>query len=509
MSKKKRAIEVDGDSTPLSGHTRVGKRLVPPMMTLPGGFEISSWTNDRLPEMLWAALVTTVLRREDAPGVFREVALIGVKYESMGQAFRGFNLNISGLAKQPPEMIATIVGSARKHGLGKIALRPLLLFNSLPARDTWKTEIDAEPTEDDWPTLAKAVITTFHHQSQEATDIRWLKLMFKACLGAVIFPQTLADQVEELRLYPNKGDMKSVRPFIRATEMSLDIEIKSEQFAAGWAGDFWHECMNRTSCTPIHRPKDTRVPLDVKAFVQSMVDVRTSVVEHWEKTLSTTAVDPRHDAVFGFALYVLSCALEMSSASNRYAISGRLFLRCLTECRITLAYLVSNDDPNLWARFRSYGAGQAKLALLKAEAMSGSTPGFVEKATLEALANEDFFQEFVEIDLGHWCGKDLRKMAEDSGTKDEYDKFYGWASSFIHGQWGAIRDSNLTHCRNPLHRFHRIPLWSHRPMGDALGDAISLVNSTLETVEKAYPGKLLRLNISQPGTEEQPKESAS
>lgn len=508
MRKKKNTRQTGANTTPLSGHTRRGKSLVPPMMTLPGGFAFSSWTNDRLPEMLWAALVITALRREEALAVFREVASIGVKYESMGEAFKEFNLNISGLAKQPPEMIATIVGSVKKHRLGKIVLRPLLLFDSLPAGDIWKTEIDAEPTDEDWPILAKAILTTFDHQSQESTDIRWLRLMFKACLGTLIFHQTLADRAEELRLYPNKGDMTSVRPFIRATEMSLDIEISSENSIDGWAVDFWNECMNRTSCTPIHRPKDTRTLLDVKAFVQSVANVRMSVVEHWEKTLSTTAVDPRHDAVFGFALYVLSCALEMSSASNRYAISGRLFLRCLTECRITLAYLVCANDPNLWSRFRSYGAGQAKLALLKTEAISGTAPNFVEKATLEALANEDFFQEFVEIDLGHWCGKDLRKMAEDSGTKDDYDKFYGWASGFVHGQWGAIRDSNLTHCMNPLHRFHRIPLWSHRPMGDALSDAVGLVNSILETVEKAYPGELARLSIPQPTNEAQQKESA-
>lgn len=49
---------------------------------------------------------------------------------------------------------------------------------------------------------------------------------------------------------------------------------------------------------------------------------------------------------------------------------------------------------------------------------------------LEMLANEDFFQEFVEIDLGHWCGKDLRRMSEDAGTKGDYDRFYGWASGF-------------------------------------------------------------------------------
>ena len=84
-------------------------------------------------------------------------------------------------------------------------------------------------------------------------------------------------------------------------------------------------------------------------------------------------------------------------------------------------------------------------------------------------------------------------MSEDSGTKGDYDRFYGWASGYVHGQWGALRDTGLTHCMNPLHRFHRVPLPWHRMMSDSLTDAVGLVNSILDTVERAYPGKIERV----------------
>ncbi|WP_342654969.1 DUF5677 domain-containing protein [Pseudomonas sp. F3-2] len=163
-------------------------------------------------------------------------------------------------------------------------------------------------------------------------------------------------------------------------------------------------------------------------------------------------------------------------------------LRSLTECRISLAYLVRCGTDNMWKKFRSYGAGQAKLALLKHEEMSGQKPQFVNQETLEALSNEDFFQEYIEIDLGHWCGKDLRRSADELGTKEDYDRYYGWASGFVHGQWGARRDTNFTHCLNPLHRFHRIPLPRHRMLEPTMADAINLVNSILSDVNAAYPG---------------------
>jgi hypothetical protein len=157
------------------------------------------------------------------------------------------------------------------------------------------------------------------------------------------------------------------------------------------------------------------------------------------------------------------------------------------DCRISLAYLLLRDDHELWSKFRKFGSGQAKLALLKIEELEDK-PSFIDDSILEQLANEDVYQEFFPIDLGHWCGLDLRKMAEASGTKSDYDKYYGWASTFSHGHWPAIRDTCLTTCLNPLHRLHRAPLFAHRLMDDTLPDAIHLVNLILLDVAKAYPG---------------------
>ena len=467
--------------------------LVPPMMRMPTKINFSSWCNERLPEMLWAALLMAVFPREDALGAFREIASLGVAYRDRGDECKSWSLNLSGLAKHPPELICSVVRIVKRYPQALAALRPLLLLESLPALDVWQTEIAESPLDEDWQTLGAAVLTCFDHQSQEATDIRWLRLMFKICLGAVHFPLSMEEKIEELRLYPNKGDMRSVRPFIRAGEMAFDMGPDGEKTKEAWPEVFWHECMDRTGCMPAHPNKDTRTTFDRETFMHGLLNTRESTIEHWGGSLSTTGIDPRHDTVFGFALYAQSCLLEMASVSNRHGISGRLFLRCLTECRITLEYLVHLDDSELWKRFRLYGAGQMKLALLKIEEMSGAEPSFVEKGMLEMLANEDFFEEYLEIDLGHWCGKDLRKMSEDSGTKDDYDKFYGWASGYVHGQWGALRDTSLTHCMNPLHRFHRVPLPWHRMMSDSLSDATGLVNSILECVEKAYPGEIVRV----------------
>lgn len=490
MSKKKKPRkhrQPDVSNTPLSGHKRVGKTLVPPIMGV-RNITFQSWVNDRLPEMLWACLVVGVLPREAALGAFREIAAVGLKYRNEDDDEKTLSLRVSDLPSQPSEIVERIVKTVVRHPLGYAALRPLLLLEELPGRDIWRGLLSAEPLEGDWETLGQAVAKTFDHQSQEATDVRWLTLLFKIAIGKLHYPEALREKFEELIDYPNRGDMRSVRPFIRAGEGALSMGMDGESQKSVWAEAFWKECLDRTHCFPATPENIEMNGRDTEALVKELLNIRGALLDHWAQTIQTSGVDARHDAVFGFSMFALSCLLEMLSGLNGFGISGRVLLRTLAESRISLAYLARCGDEAMWGIFRAYGTGQAKLALLKLDEIPGDAPNFVSRETLAALANEDFFQEYVKMDLGHWCGKDLRRMAEDSGTKDDYDRFYGWASGFVHGQWGALRDSNMTFCLNPLHRFHRIPLISHRKMDDVVPDAVGLVNAILDEVSDIYPG---------------------
>lgn len=479
MSQKKKKHRSGRNTTPLAGHKRVGKALVPPMMQIPG-ISFASWSNDRLPEMLWACLIITVVPRVEALELFRKIASIGLRYRRPPEEkASGWTLRLSDLQSQPRQLVEEVVGIVRHSHAGIKALRPLLLLEGLPAHQWWKAALAVEPNEDDWQTLGKAVQTTFDHQSQEATDVRWVSILFRMALGELHMPE---DEWYEITDYPYKGDMRSVRPCIRSMEMTF-----ADAVLHPWPNVFWDYVLQQTTCMPA--PLDSREDNDQPVNIQKrLVEVRGALLRHWNSSLSTTGLSPKHDGVFGFGFYALACLAELSMGPLSSAITGRLLLRSLTECRISLAYLLRNGNDEMWKKFRSYGAGQAKLTLLKHEEMSGQKPRFVTLETLEALANEDYFQEYVEIDLGHWCGKDLRRLAEESGTKEDYDRYYGWASGFVHGQWGAMRDTNFTHCLNPLHRFHRIPLPFHRMLEPTIDDALHLVNCILDDMTTAYQG---------------------
>ena len=139
--------------------------------------------------------------------------------------------------------------------------------------------------------------------------------------------------------------------------------------------------------------------------------------------------------------------------------------------------------------YRAYGTGQAKLAYLKlVEREHDDLPKHVDVGTLERLANEDMWQEFVSIDVGQWADLTVRKMADEAAVKDVYDAYYVWPSGFAHGHWGAVRDFVFDICANPLHRFHRIPRSMRLDMQDVCFDAIDLMNRILDLVDRSYPG---------------------
>jgi hypothetical protein len=163
---------------------------------------------------------------------------------------------------------------------------------------------------------------------------------------------------------------------------------------------------------------------------------------------------------------------------------------------VTLAYLNAKDDPALWKSFRVYGAGQAKLAALKLD-QANSQPLSISLETLTEIANEDMWEEFVDIDLGHWAKADLRSLSIEGGTKDEYDRFYPWTSAWSHGHWSPVRHAVFDTCGNPLHRLHRILRDTPRSQLDVVPDAVALVDRIMTLVDREYPPFGVRLAVEE------------
>ena len=488
MKKKKYRRKIR--STTLDQRQRKGKTFLSPFSKVKDLVSWESWADDRLPNILWACVLAGSLDRDRYLTLFREIA-ISARYTLEDEDHASLCHNfLSTLDRDAFDRIFHPLTS--DAGAAPLA-QCLALIDDLPDADHWRRLFpDTAPSAELWDTLARGVFHCIDHQSQEATDVRWLKVVFLAISGKLALPggpdsSREGDLVEELRLYPDHGDMRKVRPTIRAIEMTLGpMEVgaeRGERIPGLDSEAIWNELFQKTECAL--GTYGTPPAEDRKALVDELITIINQIVDHFLASLSTTGVDARMDASFGIALYALTLTIELAHSPGRIFASGRILLRTIAECLITLTYLRVRDNPTLWRQYRNYGVGQTGLAFLKTSRFD-DVPDYLDMAKLEMLANEDTWLEYQDIDVGAWANKSLRKMSSEVGVNDVYDTYFDWPSGFVHGNWGSIRDAVFSTCLNPLHRFHRVP-HPLQPMPSVLVDCCKLCNRMLDELNSLFP----------------------
>ena len=470
------------DHSSLEDHTRVGSKLLPPLAQIPN-FHSGSWIGQRIPEVIWAGLLFSNLHRGAVIGKVRELG--AYMSQVRGKDFQASDIYLSGLSELPLSIQEDTVELLTTPDDFATALSPLLLFDSLPAKDVWKKHLKGYAPE--WGSLAIAVARLLDHQSQESTDCRWATMYCMLIAGRLSFVAGAEESAREIHDYPLYGDPALVRPTIRASEGALAASL---QWKSAWQNSFWKECLEKTGCFPLQERNDAAA--EPPTSIEKINLAYSQSKNLFMQTMLTSGVDSKHEAVFGFIFYSLGLLAELMRMNASQAVSARLVLRTLLECYINLAYLVKKDDEELWKLYRVFGAGQAKLSYLKLET-SNDSPNYVTIDMLKALANEDVWEEFLPIELGHWANSDLRKMSEEAGLKEMYDRYYSWTSSYAHGHWGPIRDAAYEICGNPLHRLHRIPSEHFRLLPNVLPDACAIVDRILHVAGQCYPEIQLRI----------------
>ena len=301
-----------------------------------------------------------------------------------------------------------------------------------------------------------------------------------AAAGRIQVHSGLADYVEAMTNYPDlePGDPNGAR--VRASEGGLSMMAYAK---STWPDNFWQEAWEKSPCFQLASPHlDEQVQSSITR--QEISELIETLERHWNQTHSTTAVDAKHDAVFGMAFYVLRILTEMMGIGISSGVLSRIGLRTILEIRINLKYLIDKNADPLWKRWREYGAGQAKLSSLKLDDLA-EPPKYIDADRLDSIASEDLWEELLTMDIGHWASGDLRKISEETQLKELYDQHYPWTSTYAHGMWGAVRETSFQVCGNPLHRLHRYP--ERQPLQDCLYDAAILVDEILEHIDNEYP----------------------
>ncbi|WP_367111814.1 DUF5677 domain-containing protein [uncultured Psychrobacter sp.] len=483
----------------IDSHKKEGSKLISPFNQIPNTAYMS-WMNDRLPCMVWGGLLINGIGREQAIEVFRQIGIhVGNLFCEVGD--RSCNLprvGIYGLSTLDDDLQDKYFEVLFTDERIVDALKPLILFKDLPLSEKWIEYLgDVSGNERQlWTALADAVAILLDHQSQEATDCRWAYMIPIVNSGRLQL-QT-EEQYKEYTEYPNYEDQRKVRPFIRATEMQLGGGMMNDEYFQGkkaWSADFWNECKDNTVCLASASER-SNIDFDLIKTISSVRGIWADLSDHFIETDKFTHIQAKRDASFGFCFYALTVAKEGLASSGKL-VTAKLALRMLAEIYITFKYLISVRNEKLWDIYRSYGSGQAKLTFLKLDEILEDKPGYIKRENVEALANEDMYMDFQDIDLGNWAKTDLRKMSQVADCKDVYDAYYSWPSSYAHGQWCAVRDTVFTTCYNPLHRLHRIPRLAPRYEDGAENDLILLLNKVLDLLNEVYPSFEKRAELVQ------------
>jgi len=262
--------------TPLHDHERRGKQLSPPLSRLRGGITLTSWMNDRLPEVLWAVLLVGSLTREHALALFRRGAKLVEQYGAT-EGRTDFDITVSGLARANETFANEFLAHVAADDACRDVLSAMLLLRNLPARERWIRAVRADAARVGWDVLGRSVAVCLDHQSQEATDVRWCRGLCELVLGRVVFPPKMAHRVKETFEYPHSGDMHQVRPFVRNLEQTVDAARHHRVPRSSWPEEFWRECMTETRCNGDDERLLNHPPHEVK-YMRTLVPAALAVI---------------------------------------------------------------------------------------------------------------------------------------------------------------------------------------------------------------------------------------
>lgn len=201
----------------------------------------------------------------------------------------------------------------------------------------------------------------------------------------------------------------------------------------------------------------------VMAIVDSLVQgLRAELAARWDAWELDLTKPYLHEVIGGLMARQVSLATQLAQAPSTWnGHVAPLILRSMTDAYITLAWIFQEPEKRT-SDYVKYGLGQRKLwlehckaSLVESGEREPDKNPFV--AAITQQLNSERLGHLTEVSVGAWSERSTRQMAEEAGCLDLYRLAYTPFSTVVHNMWPHIADYNLRRCRNPLHRFHRVP----------------------------------------------------
>lgn len=476
--------------TKLSSHVFKKGKFITPINNIPNIQELSdekSWTYGRLPEYLWMGLILKYFGREEG---FRKLYHIITQLHKLAPEL--YSARMSEILKLDENIQKNLYNYMIFFGV-KEALAPLTIFLTTTyaphfAESFFCPELSVE---DRCNELVETMRQIMDHQSNQATDIRFVALYFNLLTGKLHLQK---EQIELLRSYPSlkhEDDlMHAARPTVRSLEMMI---LTFEKTDSDYLASFWRCISEMTECDvfTITFPEENR---NLTQYMEKLYEILRFLSELF---VSVSPLDEKMSVLIGITTYSYKRLKEAYEHNLFNTISGRSCVRVLIENYIMIKYLVKNEKThdNIWRDYKMYGIGLYKLVLARHREAGMLVDSHFDQEYVEALVNEFKPEEFIDMDTKYFDKQNIRLKAESVEEKALFGLYYDYDSSFEHGLWGAIRESSLLKCNNPAHRYHCIPDIDDRTqLKSALPDCIMVMNKTLAYLDELYgiPEQLIR-----------------
>lgn len=473
----------------LSDHTFKKGKFITPINSLPMMQEFEdekSWTYGRMPEYLWIGLLLKYYGREE--GLRKSYGIISALHKLAPDLYTA---RLSQILKLDTDIQKEFYDYIVCMGAKK-ALTPLTIYLTASLAPVFAEcfYCPEQSIDDRCEAIVQTMRDIMDHQSNEATDIRFVALYFNQLSGKV---HLLKDQVDLLVAYPASKHtdeiMRMARPTVRSLEMMiLTFENTDSEYLKG----FWRCVSEMTECSifAVEFPEEKR---NIAAYMEKLHEVFVYLSE-----LFTVAdpLDEKMNVLLGIATYSYKRLKEIYEHHLFNSISGRSCVRVLIEDYIMMKYLVKNEAShnNIWRDYQLYGMGLYKLVLARHRESGVSEESHFDEKYIEALVNEFKGEEFIDMDTKYFDKQNIRLKAESVDEKNLFGLYYDYDSSFEHGLWGAIRESSLLKCNNPAHKYHCVPdIEDETRLKTVLPDCIMVMNKTVFFLNELYgiPEQLL------------------
>jgi len=457
MSKSERKI--------LEGYKQVGKRFIPPMLSI-GEFRGVSWITEILPELIWFGILNEKLGIRKGIDVGSKIAKnangIYNKKEPTNFAF----LSSYKFLDEPQKKI--MLNELSNENILESLRYALSTFYDLFPEFPLDFLFDTPPqniTIHDILNFKETLARYFNRRDKAAMLIQANVEYILAICGRVFYSEkigvpNLEAIVKEFGSEEEKKASSHVRAYVNSAFGS-----QKELLTNHWSKYFWNRCFQMEPLL-IELPKFNDDDFkELRSFERSLTKylhiLDCGYIERFNKIPKDLSKSENFEIIC--ALLVRQVSIGKRLARNPDILDyhvGTILLRALIDNHITIAWIFKDYEDRI-QKYILHGLGQEKLYLEHLE-KTKDTDNIAQDVSKIINANENWINSqrysfLTEVNVGSWSGLPTRVMANQADCTDLYNFAYTPFSASTHSMWNHVGKYNVTTSENPLHKYCLIP----------------------------------------------------